>query len=158
VTSGGTTEAAEIGRVLRQVRRSRGLTLKQASVLTGGALRPTSIAGYERGERSISLERLLRLARAYDVRPARLVGEITRRIDGAPPHRIDLTAAEGLGNTEGMLVVDFAHEVSGLRGEPSAPTIVLRAGDLEVPAAASGRRPQEFLERIAPALERGASV
>ena len=151
----GADTAIEIGGALRQVRRARGLTLRQAAERSGGALKPTSIAGYERGERHISLERFLQLARAYDVQPARLVGEIARRIDGLPPPSIDLTRAERLGTTEGMLITDFVNEVRALRREPAGPAIVLRGGDLEVLATASGRRPEEFLERIAPALGNG---
>jgi transcriptional regulator with XRE-family HTH domain len=150
----GTDVAAEIGHVLRQVRRSRGLTLRDVALRSRGALKATSIAGYERGERSVSLGRFLVLARFYDVPPARLVGEIVRRIEGLPPVTVDLAALERLGSTEGMLVADFGNEVRALRNEAPGPTLTLRSGDLEVLAMASGARPEEFTAEIAPALSR----
>ena len=150
----GTDVAAEIGHVLRQVRRSRDLTLQDVARGSRGVLKATSIAGYERGERSISLERFLALARFYGVPPARLVGEIVRRIDGLPPVTVNLAALERLGSTEGMLVADFGNEVRALRNEAPGPTITLRRGDLQVLATASGVRPEDFTARLAPALRR----
>src|SRR3990172_6767596 len=107
--------ALEVGRALRHARRSRGLTLREVGMRSGGALRPTAVAGYERGERDISLRRFIQLAGLYAIPPARLVGEIDRRIQDRPQVTIDVPAIERLGTTEGMLVADFVHEVRTLR-------------------------------------------
>ena len=45
--------SVEVGVALRRARRMRGLTLRAVSALSGGRYKPTSIAGYERGERTI---------------------------------------------------------------------------------------------------------
>lgn len=143
--------ALEVGRALRHARRSRGLTLREVGMRSGGALRPTAVAGYERGERDISLRRFIQLAGLYAIPPARLVGEIDRRIQDRPQVTIDVPAIERLGTTEGMLVADFVHEVRTLR-RSGADVVTLRYGDLEVLATASGARLEQLRNRIAPAL------
>ena len=47
----------EVGRALRRARLARGLTLRQVGERSLGAFKPTAVAGYERGERAISLKR-----------------------------------------------------------------------------------------------------
>ncbi|HWO71852.1 MAG TPA: helix-turn-helix transcriptional regulator [Actinomycetota bacterium] len=144
--------AIEIGRALREARRARGLTLKQAAERSQSRFRPTSIAGYERGERSITLERFIDLCRLYGMAPERLLAEIVRRLEGRPPVVVDLTKLEEIEAAEGRIVAGFVREVAALRGEPGRRTIALRAGDLEVLATAAGRRPEELAERIGAAL------
>lgn len=148
--------AVEIGRALRDARRARGLTLRQAAERSERRFRPTSIAGYERGERSITLERFIELCRVYGMAPERLLAEIVRRLEGRPPVVIDLTALEGIDTTEGRIVTGFVQEVAALRGERGRRAITLRAGDLEVLATAIGRRPEELAERVGSALRREA--
>lgn len=146
--------AVVVGRVLRHARQSRGLTLRDVGLRSGGAFKPTAVAGYERGERAISLERLFELCRLYEIPPERLIAEISRIVEGHPPVVVDLQEIEGLGSTEALLVADFVHEVRGMRRRtPPGDTVTLRAGDLEVLASASGHRPDELLPKIAPALE-----
>ncbi len=153
----------EVGRALRRARRARGLSLRDVGRVSGSRFKPTSVAGYERGERAISLERFCELARLYGIAPERLLAQILRAVDGKPPVVIDLTKVEGLTGPEGRIVSAFVEEVMALRGERPRETIVLRAGDLEVLATASGRRPGPFLEKIRSALrasgpeEEGAS-
>src|SRR5574342_63003 len=49
--------ALEIGRALRRTRLALGLTLRDVAALSSGRFKATSVAGYERGERNITLER-----------------------------------------------------------------------------------------------------
>ena len=85
----------EVGRALRGARLARGLTLRQVGELSDGAFKPTAVAGYERAERSISVERYFELCAFYDVSPAQLLTEIEESV-GAPPEVIvDLTPHEG---------------------------------------------------------------
>ena len=68
--------ALEIGRALRRARVARGMTLKDLADASVDRFRPTSVAGYERGERKISLVRFCELCRLLDVPPERVLGEI----------------------------------------------------------------------------------
>jgi transcriptional regulator with XRE-family HTH domain len=140
--------AVEIGRALRRLRRAHGLTLVDVAAMSNGMFKATSVAGYERGERSITLERFCSLCQLYGLAPDRVLAEILRRTEGRIEPEIDLAALESLGTTESALLSGFARQVRGLRGEPQADTITLRAGDLEVLATAEGRRPEELAEAL----------
>jgi transcriptional regulator with XRE-family HTH domain len=140
--------AVEIGRALRRLRRAHGLTLVDVAAMSNGMFKATSVAGYERGERSITLERFCNLCQLYGLAPDRVLAEILRRTEGRIEPEINLAAVESLGTTESALLSGFARQVRGLRGEPQADTITLRAGDLEVLATAEGRRPEELAKAL----------
>ena len=144
--------AVEIGRALRQARRDRGLTLKDVARLSGNRFRPTSVAGYERAERSISVERFCALARLYGVAPDRLLSRAIRESEGKPEIVIDVASAERLSGAEGRLVAGFVEELLSLRGEPASGSIVIRSSDLEILASSSGRRADALLEDIRAAI------
>jgi transcriptional regulator with XRE-family HTH domain len=142
--------ALEVGTALRRARRARGLTLRQVSTATEGRLKPTSIAGYERGERTVSLERFCELCELYSVPPHSLLADIWRTVQGLPEPEIDVAQLEMLGSAEASLIAGFVRQVRALRQEPDAGTIVLRAGDLEVLATAAGRAPGDLIEVLGP--------
>jgi len=150
---GSGTYAEEIGKVLRRARSARGLTLREAWAKSEGAFKPTSLASYERGERSITVERFCRLAWLYEIPPERLLAEVTRTLEGRPPALVDVSALESLSGAEAAIVSGFVRELRTLREEPATDPISLRSGDLEVLATASGRRSEDFLEAIRPALK-----
>jgi transcriptional regulator with XRE-family HTH domain len=81
----------EVGHALRRARLARGLTLRQVGERSGGAFKPTAVAGYERAERTISLERFCQLCGFYGVAPAWLLAGILETIDGGPDVLVDLT-------------------------------------------------------------------
>lgn len=136
----------QVGHALRRARRARGLTLRAVSELSDGQYKPTSIAGYERGERSISLERFSDLCRVYDVDPSALLTEILEAADGTPDRGLDLERLEALGSAEAALVAGFVREIGTLRHGRPSEAIVLRAGDVEVLATAAGRHPEDLAE------------
>jgi transcriptional regulator with XRE-family HTH domain len=141
----------EAGHVLRRARLSRGLTLREVGLRSEGAFKPTAVAGYERGERSISLSRFCDLAAIYEIPPERLLSEVARATSGRPCTIIDLAALEAITGAEAEAVAGFVRNVRELRGE-DASTVTLRAVDLAVIATAAGTHPDVVLERIAPAL------
>ena len=65
----------DVGRALRRARTARKLTLRDVGIRSSGKFTPTAVAGYERGERKISLERFCELAIFYGVAPERLLAE-----------------------------------------------------------------------------------
>ena len=144
--------ALEAGRALRRARRARGLTLRQVSALSQARFKPTSVAGYERGERAISLERFCELCRLYEVRPQVLLAEILRAIDRTPEPPLDLALREYLGPAESTLVAGFIRQIRSLRGDFTSGRITLRSGDLEVLATAAGKAPDELQEALAERL------
>src|SRR5437870_3318856 len=84
------------GSALRRARTACGLTLQEAARNSKGRFAATSIAGYERGERHISLTRFCDLADLYSIKPERLLAEVMERLrpEARPDILIDLTRAE----------------------------------------------------------------
>lgn len=64
---------AIVGRNVRRLRQAKGLTQEQLAF--EAKLDLTYVGGIERGRRNPSLEVLVRLATALDVRPAQLLAE-----------------------------------------------------------------------------------
>ena len=87
----------DVGRALRRARTARGLTLRDVGIISGGTFTPTAVAGYERGERNISLRRFCDLAIFYGVEPVRLLAEILLSEDRESV--VNLTAFEERART-----------------------------------------------------------
>src|ERR1700680_3098277 len=58
---------AQIGDRLRAIRRQQGLSLHDVEARSGQEFKASVLGAYERGERALSVGRLLRLAELYDV-------------------------------------------------------------------------------------------
>ena len=138
--------AREIGTVLRQTREARGLTLRQVSTLSEGRFKATSVAGYERGERGISVVRFYELCRFYGARPDLVLAEIGLAVEGSSEQVVALSALESMETEEAALISGFVRQVRGLRAETPSDDVVLREGDLEILASASGKRPRDLAE------------
>ena len=142
----------ETGRALRDARLARGMTLRDVGTRSDGLFKPTAVAGYERAERAISLERFCDLARLYGMAPERLLLQILWRMAGGPEPSIDRTKVEELPVEEADVVGDFLQKVRRLRGDADDEVIRVRIQDLEVLATVSGHQLGEFLDHIEPAL------
>ena len=146
----------DIGRALRHVRITRGLTLRSAARLSEGRFKPSSIAGYERGERAITVQRFCDLASVYGADPARLLAGILSEARGEQKIEVDLAALRRLDLPEAASVRDFADRVRSVRGGGGAEVITLRDADIEVIARASGRDRGELLELLESAARRSS--
>ena len=58
-----------VGERLRAIRRQKGLSLHDVEARSRQEFKASVVGAYERGERAISVARLLRLAELYDVPP-----------------------------------------------------------------------------------------
>jgi transcriptional regulator with XRE-family HTH domain len=140
--------AAEIGRALRTARRRRGLRLKEVPAVSNGRFSPTTVAGYERAERAVTVQRFCDLCEVYGVRPERLLAQALRAQEGRESVQIDLTNLDRLDPEEARLVGGFLRRVAASRGRPGADVVTVRAGDLEVLATAADRSVDELLAEI----------
>ena len=143
-----------VGEVLRRARQEHGLTLQEAAARSRGRFAPTSIAGYERGERHISLERFCDLADLYGTPPDRLLGEMLDRLrpEGRRRVVVDLSRLEALEDRDRELVASFANSVKARRGDDGTAELVLRSGDVEALALQSRERPARLMERLSGVL------
>jgi transcriptional regulator with XRE-family HTH domain len=65
--------SASLGVRLRTARRQRGWSLGEVESYTDGEFKASVVGAYERGERALSVHRLVRLAEVYAVPPADLL-------------------------------------------------------------------------------------
>jgi len=141
-----------IGQHLRRVRNLRGWTLQEVARRTRGRFKASSLGGYERGERSISIERFIELARVYAVPPVHLLAEIVAESQPQRELTIDLTRLERVTEEDRGMVQDFVAQIEARRGKPMTGQVHLRADDIVVLAEASAVPPEQLLDRLRPAL------
>jgi transcriptional regulator with XRE-family HTH domain len=131
------------------------MTLRSAARASNGRFKPSSIAGYERGERAITVQRFCDLAEVYGTDPGRLLGGILIDARGEPDIELDLSALEELDLPEAVALRDFARRVRALRSTATGEVVALRHADIEVIARASGRQQDELLELLSAARRSG---
>lgn len=121
-----------LGERLRAARRRRGWSLHDVENQSGQEFKSSVLGAYERGERSISVQRLHRLARIYSVDVAQLIpsGEDF----GASPTVIDLDA---MGQADPAIndAIDRFLSAIQLRRRSSEGDLTVRQSDLEFLAA-----------------------
>lgn len=124
--------------------------MRDVAERSSGRFRPTSVAGYERGERTISLARFCDLCDVLGVGPERMLIDVLRALERRPEPEIDVATLSRAGAEEAQLVAGFVRRVMAQRGERDPDRIILRAGDVEVLASASGLRLEDLLSRFKP--------
>src|SRR5262245_48099728 len=146
----------EVGRALRRARTARGMTLRDIGANSNGRFKPTAVAGYERAERAISLERFSELAGVYGMAPERLLAQVMWRLAGRPEPILDRERVSDLQEEDADVVGAFISKVRDMRRTEDA-LITVRIQDVEVLATASGHDLDEFLDRLEPVLARPSS-
>jgi transcriptional regulator with XRE-family HTH domain len=65
----------EVQKNLREIRKSKGLTLHKVEALSNGLHKAVVVGSYERGNRSISVDKLISLAEFYEVPISEFFGD-----------------------------------------------------------------------------------
>jgi transcriptional regulator with XRE-family HTH domain len=143
------------GKVLRGARERLGLTLEAVGLRSHGRFKPSALGGYERGERSISLERFVALAELYEVPADSLLGEVLRELypESRAPVAIDLNVLASLGEHddvggEAQAVGELVHSIRSLRGDYLTSVVSLRSGDLDSVTHGLGLGADSLLEHL----------
>lgn len=146
--------AGLLGDRLRRVRQQQGLSLHEVEERSAGELKASVVGAYERGERSVSIPRLQRLAGFYRVPVAELLpergGSSGATIDRGPELVIDLVALEGQRTLE-PAVRRYAAAIQARRGDYNGQVLTVRTGDLELLAAVLDSQPDELRTRLSDA-------
>ncbi|HSJ71656.1 MAG TPA: helix-turn-helix domain-containing protein [Acidimicrobiia bacterium] len=122
-----------VGERLRQIRVQRGMSLQDVHRATGGEFKAAVLGAYERGERSLSLPRLRRLASCYDVPMSQLLPEEDTY---APPAHasggvaIDLSKVDSLSPEVGEVVDRFLKRIQVQRQDFNGKVLTIRAADV----------------------------
>jgi transcriptional regulator with XRE-family HTH domain len=139
-----------LGEHLRHVRRQQGWSLHDIEVASEGRFKASVLGAYERGDRTVSIERLRQLAEFYRVS----VAELLPRERSRSPARarasdvvIDLVALERRRHDVPVLS-RYVDAIRERRGDLDSQVLTLRERDLRGIAAAEGRPEDELTEDL----------
>jgi transcriptional regulator with XRE-family HTH domain len=115
------TYGKKVGERLRAIRRQKGMSLQEAEEASTQEFKASVLGAYERGERAISVPRLQRLARFYNVPVDQLLprdeGPGFRSGDEGEGDVLDLTKASEPEPRKIVLDLTRLEEVPGAPGE-----------------------------------------
>ena len=164
------TTGARVGERLRAIRRQKGLSLHDVEARSNLEFKASVLGAYERGERAISVPRLLRLAEIYEVPadqllPRELDGEISLVDPGGVSmametgFTIDLVRLHDIDDPDAQILSRFATSIQLERQDFNGRMLTIRRSDLRVLAAVMGRKIDELGARLEQlGLRAGASA
>ena len=153
------TTGARVGERLRAIRRQKGLSLHDVEARSTLEFKASVLGAYERGERAISVPRLLRLAEIYEVPadqllPREFEGEIslvdgaTSTIDQTNGFAIDLVRLHDVDDPDAQMLSRFASSIQLERQDFNGRMLTIRRSDLRVLAACMGRSLEDLGGRL----------
>ena len=153
------TTGARVGERLRAIRRQKGLSLHDVEARSSLEFKASVLGAYERGERAISVPRLLRLAEIYEVPadqllPREFEGEISlvdgtsSTIDQSNGFAIDLVRLHDVDDPDAQMLSRFASSIQLERQDFNGRMLTIRRSDLRVLAALMGRSLEDLGIRL----------
>ena len=146
--------AEQVGDRLRNIRLQKGLSLHDVEQRSSKEFKASVLGAYERGERSISVPRLQRLAIFYGV-PVdhllpRLGPELVESTATAAEEAvcIDLEALEARGEPEAQTLGRYLSLIQMQRGDFNGKMLTIRRDDVRVLAAILDQSPGGLIERL----------
>lgn len=152
--SESTETCRAIGEKLRQIRKEQRLSLHDVEEHSSHEFKASVVGAYERGERSISVARLIKLCEHYHVSPSAVLPSETTidltQEDGASKKVIvDLTKLANNNHAEAMVIGRFAQSVHQQRADSSGRFLTLRSDDVRILSSVFGKSTEEFTRRLA---------
>ena len=164
--------ARAVGARLRVVRKQMRLSLQAVEAMSNQEFKASVLGAYERGERAISVPRLQRLAKLYDVPVDQLLphdegeedrwsgqvpnsptaagtaGRVLRPWDGNEKITIDLAKLNSVSGPERDLLRRFLSMIQVQRQDFNGRMITIRAEDLRAIACLFGVTPDAMSRRL----------
>jgi transcriptional regulator with XRE-family HTH domain len=149
--------AARVGERLRSIRLQKGLSLHDVEEASAKEFKASVLGAYERGERSISVPRLQRLAQFYGVPADRLLPEpegtvITldspSRRENGHGVRIDLQKLTEVQAPEVPVLGRYVNMIQMARGDFNGKILTVRGDDVRALAAVLETTPDGFTTRL----------
>lgn len=144
--------ASMVGERLRNIRLQKGLSLHDVQSASKMEFKASVLGAYERGERSISVPRLERLARLYQVPVDHL---LPRTGDEDIPLemsleklRIDLRQLEQSDEPDGQVLQRYLNLVQIRRNDFNGRVLTIRSDDLRVLASVLDMTLDDLAKRI----------
>jgi len=150
------TYAQQVGERLRNIRLQKGLSLHDVEERSTKEFKASVLGAYERGERSISVPRLQRLAMFYSVPVDHLLPRASRgdTTNGDAPEAvaesvcIDLQALEENGEPEALALGRYLAVIQMQRGDFNGKVLTIRREDVKALAAILDQSPEGLLRRL----------
>ena len=153
------TTGARVGERLRAIRRQKGLSLHDVEARSSLEFKASVLGAYERGERAISVPRLLRLAEIYEVPADQLLprdfdGEISLvesnggSVDPPGNFAIDLVRLHDVDDPDAQIISRFASSIQLERQDFNGRMLTIRRSDLRVLASCMGRSLEDLGIRL----------
>jgi len=150
---------ARVGERLRAIRRQKGLSLHDVEARSSLEFKASVLGAYERGERAISVPRLIRLAEIYEVPadqllPREVDGEISlvesaaAGADANAKFTIDLVRLHEIDDPDAHVLDRFATALQRERQDFNGRMLTIRRSDLRVLASCMGRSLEELAARL----------
>ena len=138
----------KVGERLRAIRRQKRLSLQEVEAASGQEFKASVLGAYERGERAISVPRLQRLARFYNVPVDQLLpnddgpsfgtDESATRLRMDSTVRIDLRKLESLSGPEADMLNRYLTMIQVQRQDFNGRMLTIRRDDLRAIACILG--------------------
>ena len=160
------TYAVKVGSRLRAIRKQKRLSLQEVEASSGQEFKASVLGAYERGERAISVPRLQRLARFYNVPDDQLLPRddadlgpdsvidlergavLAARSNDDGPVTIDLVRLEGLGTPEAQVLGRYLGMIQVQRGDFNGRMLTVRRDDLRAIACLLDASPDQARQRL----------
>ena len=127
-----------VGRRLRAIRKQKGLSLQDVEAVSEQEFKASVLGAYERGERSLSLPRMQRLAGFYGVPIDQLLPPDERQSSAAITSwssggvRIDLNRLEQMQSTPAEILERFLRAIQLMRQDFNGRVLTIRRSDLQL--------------------------
>ena len=160
------TYAVKVGSRLRAIRKQKRLSLQEVEASSGQEFKASVLGAYERGERAISVPRLQRLARFYNVPVDQLLPRddadlgpdsvidlergavLAARSNDDGPVTLDLVRLEGLGTPEAQVLGRYLGMIQVQRGDFNGRMLTVRRDDLRAIACLLDASPDQARQRL----------
>ena len=149
--------AQAVGERLRNVRFQKALSLHDVEQTSQEEFKASVLGAYERGERSISVPRLQRLARFYGVPVDQLLPRDADDESGGDSHspvaspgkvRIDLVRLSETDCPESAILQRYVSMVQMRRGDFNGKVLTIRSEDIRALASVLEQSPEALVGRL----------
>ncbi len=140
----------QVGERLRSIRRQRGFSLQDVQRVSEGEFKAAVLGAYERGERSLSVPRLHRLAGYYGVPVVQLLPPEPAAVVIDPDREtvtIDLQRLGDLEGPEAGMIERFLASIQMERQDFNGKVLTVRHDDLRLLSRLIGES-EAFTDRI----------
>jgi len=142
-----------VGARLRSIRKQRGLSLQDVQRLSNGEFKAAVVGAYERGERSLSLPRLHRLAAFFQVPITQFLPQEESGDTAVVPLpsggvTIDLNRVEALAGAEADIFDRFLRSIQIMRQDFNGKVLTIRRDDLRMLALLLDQPEDGFKKRL----------